>query len=173
VRWHCVDVPEAIEVRERFLPSTERCRYIAKSALDLSWLDGVEASPDVFVSAQGLFMYFDEADIKRLFVAMVDRFPGVTVLFDIIPRAFSRRTLRGFGRTQHYHMPPMPWGIGRDELGPLLKRWSPRVRAVTTRPYGFCRGPGRALISISTYVPFLRNSVPAIAHVTTCREPHA
>ncbi|WP_175582988.1 class I SAM-dependent methyltransferase [Nocardia cyriacigeorgica] len=53
VRWLCVDVPEAIDIRERFLPATDRCRHLPVSALDLSWLDCVE-DPEygVFVPAQ-------------------------------------------------------------------------------------------------------------------------
>jgi O-methyltransferase involved in polyketide biosynthesis len=173
VRWLCVDVPEATGVREHFLPATERCRYVAKSALDLSWLDEVDDSGGVFISGQGLFMYFAEADVKRLFVAVVERFPGVTLMFDIIPRSFSRRTLHGFGKTKHYRMPPMPWGLGQDELGPLLRSWSPRVQAVTTQPYGYWRYPRVALIKLATWVPFLRNSVPAIALVSTQGDAHA
>src|SRR5687767_9192996 len=57
VRWHCVDLPEAIAVRERYLPASSRCRYIGRSALDLAWADEVDGSRGVFVTAQGLFMY--------------------------------------------------------------------------------------------------------------------
>jgi O-methyltransferase involved in polyketide biosynthesis len=69
VRWHCVVLPDAIAVRERFLPASSRCRYIGKSALDLSWLDDVEGSNGVFVTAQGLFMYFTEQEVRGLVTA--------------------------------------------------------------------------------------------------------
>lgn len=167
VLWQCVDVPEAIAVRERFLPPSERCRHIAKSALDLSWLDEVDARRGVFVSAQGLFMYFEVTEVRRLFLAMVDRLPGVELMFDTIPRWFSRKSLKGFGKTKHYQAPRMPWGIGQDEVAPLLRSWSPRVRTVETQPYGFWRGPGIALVKLSTHVSFMRNIAPAIVRVTT------
>lgn len=167
VRWLCVDVPEAIAVRERFLPATERCRHVAKSALDLSWLDEVDGSHGVFVTAQGLFMYFEEADVRRLFVAIVDRFPGVTLMFDTIPRWFSKKTLQGFGKTKHYRAPPMPWGVGQKEIEPLLRRWSPRVRSVKTQAYGYMRGPARALVYLADHVSFMKNLPPAIVRVET------
>jgi len=173
VQWLCVDVPDAIAVRERFLPPSTRCRYVAKSALDLSWFDEVDGASEVFVSAQGLFMYFEEHEVQRLFVAIVDRFPGVELMFDTIPRWFSRKTQKGFGKTKHYRAPPMPWGIGQDELGPLLRSWSPRVRSVKTQPYGYWRGPGLALIALSTHIPYLRNIAPAIVQVTTKEVIHA
>jgi O-methyltransferase involved in polyketide biosynthesis len=167
VQWLCVDVAEAIAVRERFLPPSPRCRYVAKSALDLTWLDDVNASHSVFVTAQGLLMYFEESDVQRLFTAVVDRFPGVEVMFDTIPRWFSRKSLRGLRRTADYQAPPMPWGIGRGELDALLHEWSPRVATVTTQPYGFARGPGRALVWLCAHVRWIQNISPAIAHVTT------
>lgn len=167
VRWLCVDVPEAIAVRERFLPATERCRHLSKSALDLSWLDDVDGSKGVFVTAQGLLMYFEEAEVRRLFVAIVDRFPAVTLMFDTIPRWFSRKTLTGLRKTNAYTMPPMPWGIGQSDLAPLLKSWSPRVASVTTQAYGYARGPARALVYLANHTRFMANLAPAIAQVTT------
>jgi AraC-like DNA-binding protein len=84
--------------RERLLPASERCRLVAKSALDLSWLDQVDGTRGVFVFAQGLFMCFDEGEVKRLFVAIVERFPGVELMFDTIPPWLSKKTLKGFYR---------------------------------------------------------------------------
>jgi O-methyltransferase involved in polyketide biosynthesis len=165
-----VDVPDAIRVRDRFLPPSPRCRHVPKSVLDLTWLDDVEPSRDVFVTAQGLLMYFVEDDVRRLFCAIVDRFPGVELMFDTIPRWFSKKTLKGYRRTPRYTAPPMPWGVGRDELDPLLRRWSPRIASVTTQPYGYARGIGLTLVHLCERVSWLRNISPAIAHVTTTRE---
>ena len=167
VQWRCVDMPEAIAVRERFLPASERCRYVPKSALDLTWLDDIDPEKGVFVTAQGLLMYFEEADVRRLFVAVVDRFPGVTLMFDTIPRWFSKKTLEGFGKTKAYTAPPMPWGLGQTELEPLLRSWSPRVKSVKTQAYGYMRGPARALVYLADHVSFMKNLAPAIAQVTT------
>lgn len=167
VRWICVDVPDAIALRERFLPATPRCRYVARSALDLAWMDEVDASRRVFVTAQGLFMYFPQDQVERLFRAIVERFAGVEIMFDTIPRWFSRKTLRGFHTTRHYVTPPMPWGINRDEISSLLKNWSNRVQQVTTVSYGVARGlPGLMLKAFAT-TPGLRNLPPSITHVRT------
>lgn len=110
VQWVCVDVPEALAVRDRFLPASERCRFVSKSALDPSWLDQVDPSHGVFVTAQGLLMYFEEAQVQELFVGIVERFAGVELMFDTIPPWFSKKTLAGYGKTKHYRAPPMPLG---------------------------------------------------------------
>jgi O-methyltransferase involved in polyketide biosynthesis len=167
VQWLCVDLPEALAVRARFLPPSARCRHVPKSALDFTWLDEVDPARGVFVTAQGLLMYFDEADVRRLIVTLAERFPGVELMFDAIPRWLSKKSLKGFGKTKHYRAPPMPWGVGQDELAPLLRGWSPRVTSVTTQPFGFMRGPGRVLVRLCTSVSFMRNIAPTIARVKT------
>jgi O-methyltransferase involved in polyketide biosynthesis len=167
VAWLCVDVPESIAVRERFLPASARCRHIAKSALDLSWLDEVDPRRGVYVTAQGLFMYFHQGDVRRLFTAVVERFAGVELMFDFIPPWISRRTLHGAHLTRHYRLPPMPWGVKPSELERVLRSWSPRVREVSTMPYGILRGPARAIMQLLATVPALRDVAPGIARVTT------
>ena len=171
VRWVCIDVPEAIDVRARFLPESDRCRYVRKSALDLSWLDDVDPARGVFVTAQGLLMYFEEGDVQRLLVAIFERFPGVEVMFDAIPRWFSKKTLQGFGKTPHYTAPPMPWGVNRNEIAPLLRRWSSRVESVEEVPYGVMRGPMGWLLRALGDAPVLRNMAPTIVRVRTERAP--
>lgn len=169
VQWLCVDVPEAIAVRARFLPASPRCRCIAKSALDASWMDEVDGSRGVFVTAQGLFMYFDENAVKQLFVAMVERFPGVQIMFDVIPPWFSKKTCSpgGFRKTRHYVAPPMPWGVRCSEVGSLLLSWSSRVLSVSAQPYGFARGLPSLMQRLFTAIPGLRDVPPCIVQVMT------
>jgi O-methyltransferase involved in polyketide biosynthesis len=164
--WLCVDVPEAIEVRERFIVPDERWRHLRQSAFDERWMDHVDDSRGLFVTAQGLFMYFREADVRRLLVAIVERFPGVELMFDTIPRWFSDKTLKGFHKTQHYRAPPMPWGIDRREIEPTLRRWSPHVQSVTIVPYGYFRGLPGLLRPLLQRVPGLREVTPNIVRVT-------
>lgn len=167
VQWLCVDVPESIAVRERFLTASRRCRHLALSALDHTWMDAVDPAGGVFVTAQGLFMYFDEPEVKRLFTAITERFPGVHIMFDTIPKWFARKTLKGYARTKYYTAPPMPWGVNRNRMEPLLRKWSRRVREVDVVSYGAMRGlPGLALKVAST-IPWVRNLPPCIVHVRT------
>ena len=42
MRWLSVDLPEAIRLREVFLPSTDRFRHLALSALDAEWMAMVD-----------------------------------------------------------------------------------------------------------------------------------
>jgi hypothetical protein len=52
------------------------------------------------------------------------------MVFDVVPRWFFRLTLLGLRQAPHYCLPPMPWGINRDELEPTLRRWWPSIASV-------------------------------------------
>jgi O-methyltransferase involved in polyketide biosynthesis len=167
VQWLCVDVAEAIEVRRRFLPESQRCRYIGKSALDLSWMDEVQPGAEVFVTAQGLFMYFDPKEVETLFRAMCERLPGVEVMFDAIPPWLSKKTMKGWKKTKHYTTPRMPWGVKRSELERLLRSWSDRVTTVEQVPFGYLRGVWGALLPAFTAAPILRDMIPSVVRAST------
>jgi hypothetical protein len=111
--------------------------------------------------------YFSEGEVRGLVTALIGRFPGMDLMFDAIPRWFSRKTLKGFGKTRHYTAPPMPWGINRDELEPTLRGWSRAITRVHIEPYGIARGPGRLLLGACRRLPVLRNLPPTIVHVST------
>ncbi len=111
VNWYSIDLPEAIEVRSKFLPQNDRVRFIPCSALDHSWMDSVPQSEPVFFTMAGLLMYFEEQQNERLLTQIAERFPGSDLFFDVIPTWMSRKTMKGFKVTKSYTMPPCPWGL--------------------------------------------------------------
>jgi hypothetical protein len=173
VRWLSVDLPAAMRLREEFLPPTGRCRHLAVSALDLRWMDAVDPAGGVFIVAQGLLMYLQPAEVRRLLTAIAGRFPGANLVFDAVPRWFSRLTLLGLRQTPHYRLPPMPWGVNRDELGAVLQRWHPRLAGLTFLGYGPPRGLPHLLQGVVRHVPVARHAVPGLAHVTIASDRQA
>jgi O-methyltransferase involved in polyketide biosynthesis len=164
VRWVTVDLPEAIAIRARFLPESDRRIHVARSAIDHAWLDELGDAPDVFVIAQGLFMYLEEASVRALIAAIAERAPRGELFFDTIPRWASARTVAGAKRTPHYTLPAMPWGIDTDELAPFVRGCSPRARDVTLVPYRLPRGPLRWLLGAVRALPPLATKVPTMVH---------
>lgn len=165
VRWLSVDLPDAIRLRERFLAPTDRFRHIAASALDPAWMDAVDSSSGLFVVAQGLLMYLEPETVRQLFSGIADRFPGAEMVFDVVPRWFSRLTLLGLNQTPHYRLPPMPWGINRNELEPTLRRWRPRLAGVSFLDYRVPRGLPLLLAQMIRHIPIVRHEVPSLVHV--------
>lgn len=126
--WYSIDLPPVMALRERMLPSDDRIVALAQSALDRSWMDRVDASHGVFITAEGLLMYLQPDDVYGLIADCAARFPGGAMMFDSIPPWFSRRTLKGFKLSDRYIAPPMPFGSTADEALALADR-IPGVRA--------------------------------------------
>jgi O-methyltransferase involved in polyketide biosynthesis len=66
IRWLRVDLPETVEVRRRLLPESARQRTLACSALDERWMEEVDTSRGVLVTAQGLLMYLRPSEVHKL-----------------------------------------------------------------------------------------------------------
>ena len=109
-------MPEAIEVRERLLEPGERQTLIAGSALDEDWMDEVDPSRGLLITAQGLLMYFNFDDVERLVAVCRQRFPGATLVFDAMPGWLSKASQRGkLGDPDHYQPPAWHWGMDYDK----------------------------------------------------------
>jgi O-methyltransferase involved in polyketide biosynthesis len=156
VRWVGVDVPETVAVRAPLLPDAPRRRSIACSALDQRWMDEVDASRGVLVTAQGLLMYFERAEVHRLIAACAARFRGGALLFDAVPRWLSTASRRGGVKRGGYRPPSWLWGIDAEEerrlagLHPnLVELRALRLPAGRGLLYGF-------VLPVVTRVPALR-----------------
>lgn len=167
VRWLCVDVPEALDIRERFLPAGGRCHHLRLSAFDTTWIDEVDTSLGVFITAQGLFMYFEEAQVQELVVTIMERLPGVEIMFDTIPLWLSRKSMTGYWRTPYYRTPPMPWGINLWDVPERVKSWSPLVTRVEVLPYRRFRTFPAMLAPWFARLPGLKQHVPGNVRVYT------
>ncbi len=94
-RWLTVDLPPIIDVRTRLLPAWPRVSVCAQSALEYSWMDSVDDSNRVFVTAEGLLMYLQPEQAIELISQCAKRFPGGQMLFDLPPAWFSRLSRYG------------------------------------------------------------------------------
>ncbi|AHF02492.1 methyltransferase [Marichromatium purpuratum 984] len=163
--WLSVDLPESIAIRERFISPDARHLHLPMSALDTRWIDRVPSGRPVYVTAQGLFMYFDPEALAGLLRELATRLPGAWLAFDHIPGWLSRRTLRGWWKTPHYRTPKMPWGIDRHRLAPTLRDWVPDLVEVQDLEFVAPRGLTRALTWLVARVPVLRRYLPGIVRV--------
>lgn len=84
--WYCLDMPDVIALREKHIPKGEQERNIACDLNDFSWFDKVDFDPakGIVFNAGGLFYYFEKEQVRRLFCAMAERFPGGMIAFDAV-----------------------------------------------------------------------------------------
>jgi len=85
VEWYDLDLPEVITLRRKLIGG-EGGRYhlLGCSMLEPAWLEAVRVHrgrPFLFL-AEGVFMYFAEAQVKSLVLTLRDHFPGAELVFD-------------------------------------------------------------------------------------------
>jgi O-methyltransferase involved in polyketide biosynthesis len=156
--WISVDLEPIVRLRQQLLPASNRLRYCAQSALDYSWMDGVDDSKGVLVTAEGLFQYLERDTVFDLIAACARRFPGGQLVFDSVPwllSVYSRR--RGFKLSKFYTAPPMPFWFTANQYGEL--RAIAGVRAVHELP----APPGRGRF-LRTVIPLVYR-LPALGRV--------
>ena len=77
-----LDLPDVIAVRNELLPALGREENIPCDLNDFIWMDRIDASGGAVFLAAGVFYYFKTEDVKKLFAAMAERFPGAVLAFD-------------------------------------------------------------------------------------------
>ena len=82
--WYNLDLPETIQVRNQFLPPEKNIHSIAASAMDPDWLKQVQYhGEEVLVIIEGLTMYLQEEDVKRIF-EIIQHFEKVTIFVEVM-----------------------------------------------------------------------------------------
>jgi O-methyltransferase involved in polyketide biosynthesis len=157
VTWYNLDLPQVIALRRKLVRESERCRCLGCSVFEESWLDavGVHAPRPFLFLAEAVFPYFAEAQVKRLFLGLMQRFPGAELVCDAMTPLMVRlnnlqlRTMQ-IGARLHWGLrhgrDPESWGEGIQ----LLDQWSyferrePRLGAMYLMRYfpPFAKGVG-------------------------------
>ena len=119
IRWYSIDLPPVMLVRRRLLPTDDRIVSLAHSAFDLDWIAEIDSTDGVFITVEGLFMYFDVEQIRTLIGACAQRFPGGRMMFDNHPPWMSRRARHGFRLSPTYTTPPMPFALSYQDCQDL------------------------------------------------------
>lgn len=166
--WFSVDLPESIDIRERFIQPDAQHIHLPISALDRAWLDAIPKDKPVFITAQGLFMYFEEQDVKALVQDIEATFNDWTLMFDTIPIWFSQKTMsdKGMARTADYIAPKMPWGINRNQVIPTVKSWLSHKSSIRNDSYPtYPRGVVKWAYRLSHALPFIKNMTPALVKI--------
>ena len=86
--WYDLDLPQAIELRRKFLKETDRNTYIESSMFDYGWIESVKAyQKPVLIIIEGVLMYFAPDEVKSFFEELCRQLDNATVVFDML--AFS------------------------------------------------------------------------------------
>ena len=85
VEWYDLDLPEVIDLRRKLIRDKgDRYHLLSGSVFDYGWIAGVSENrqrPFLFM-AEGVFPYFEEAQIRNLFLTIQKHFPGAEIVCD-------------------------------------------------------------------------------------------
>jgi O-methyltransferase involved in polyketide biosynthesis len=152
VEWYDLDIPDVIDLRRKFIGGEgERYHLLACSVLEDAWMEAVKvhAPRPVLFLAEGVFIFFTEAQVRSLVLTLRDRFPGAELVFDgwkpfeiwVGNRYLSPSKFGGL----------MQWGFwsGRE-----IERWGAGIRLLDA--WGFFDQPEPRLNSYRWMAPLFR-----------------
>lgn len=157
VNWFDLDMPDSMELRRKFFQENDRRRFISASVLDQSWTELVDQSKPVLFVAEGVFVYFTEEQVKRLFAMLADHFPGSRLAFDSI----SPFTLQNQKRhDMHKHMRArFAWAIKNANE---IEEWDARFKVLETQTLWDL--PRRYIKSMPFKLRLLFALIPSLKH---------
>ena len=127
-----LDFPDVIALRDELLPASDREKNIACDLNDYTWMDAVDPSNGAVFFAAGVFYYFKTEDVKRLFSAIAERFPGAVLVFDSCndrgAKLMRKTWLKEAGITDVSAF----FSLENEKE---LKDWSSRFASITARSY--------------------------------------
>ena len=92
VRVIDLDLPPVIALKRQLIAEHPRHVLLPASVFDLAWMDALDRYDDrrFLFLAEGLLMYLPPDQVKRLVIALADRFPGS----ELVAEVFDARWLR-------------------------------------------------------------------------------
>lgn len=100
-RWYNLDLPETMAVRAELLPESGKITQLAMSAMD-DWSAAVEErDAPALVIIEGLTMYLDGSDVKRIFGVIAKRFDDALTFCEVmnptVVKHFKEKSIEGSG----------------------------------------------------------------------------
>ncbi|MEM1146050.1 MAG: class I SAM-dependent methyltransferase [Pseudomonadota bacterium] len=123
--WFTVDLPQAIAIRERFISPDRTHRHLPISVTNHDWIAQIPPHRPTFISAQGLFMYLKEREVRKIIETIANTLENWSLMFDSVPLWLSQLSVLsgGLPLTRSYRVPPMPWGTNALLIKAQLRRW--------------------------------------------------
>lgn len=131
--YYELDLPEVLDFRRKVLPESEHNPFLPYSMFDAAWMKLLRErhqEADFMLIAEGVFMYFDKAQIKPLVQAMAENFDSCAVHFDAcsswgVARSHKHDTVKKTNAS-------FKWALDDDRE---LEQWAANIRYVDTTYY--------------------------------------
>ena len=159
--WLTVELQPVLDLRRQVLPEEPRQRSHSGSALDLGWVDELEPSTPILVTAQGLLPYFERDQVHALIAAVAERLPGSSLVFDVVPETMLKLVRRTSGRERDQAVELWTWLFNPDERAAIAE--IPGVARLRDLSPPFALGPTPLVLRAIRCLPrSLRYALPVL-----------
>ncbi len=149
--WYNLDLPETIAVRQKLLPEDGEISQIAMSAMDDWGSKVIQHDSPTLIIIEGLTMYLNREDVKRIFAVISKSFKNATVFVEVmnptVAKRFKEKSIEG-SRAK------FTWGIkGGKDLAELL----PNFRFIEEHSLVEGMAEFMPIYKLLGKIPFVRN----------------
>ncbi len=131
-RGYNLDLTDVIAVRNELLPAGEREENISCDLNDHRWMDLIDAGEGAVFFAAGVFYYFKTENVKTLFSALAERFPGCVLAFDACNRRGAKMMTKTWLKEAGIREVDALFSLEQESE---LRSWSGRFASVSARSY--------------------------------------
>ncbi|WP_129598514.1 class I SAM-dependent methyltransferase [Anaerophilus nitritogenes] len=108
IHWYDIDLSEGINIRRQFINETDHLTFIEKSVFDYKWMNLIDKKENVFIIAEGIFMYFKIEQLKDLFQKLADHFTNSEIVFEtfdpiIVGKAKHHESVKKLKTQSEFH----------------------------------------------------------------------
>lgn len=162
--WYELDLSDALDLRRRFFAEDDRYHFLTRSVFDEAWLNEVKSDDRaVLLIAEGLFVYFEERDIRALFSRIAEHFIGGEMLVEVQGPGIIGKATKHDSLSKMDKPPEFKWGTAdsRD-----LTRWHPGIELVKEWSFFDHHMERAGWVGWLMRIPFLRRKYePRIVHL--------
>ncbi|MBN1639353.1 MAG: class I SAM-dependent methyltransferase [Ignavibacteriales bacterium] len=128
IHWYDLDLPDTIELRKKYILETDRRKFISKSVFDTSWYNKIEKKDNVMFLIAGVLYYFNESEVKKLFISFHTFLPGVEIVFDYASKlgisVSNKKVLEKGGMDKSAFL---KWGINNIKE---IEKWDNNIKVI-------------------------------------------
>jgi len=154
--WYDLDLPDVNALRKQ-LGLAEQGRYhtIGASVFDSGWMDEIDLAPStpLLLIAEGVFMYFEETQIRSLVLKLREKFQNVDLISDAMtPQLIEMDNLHlVFSKMKAR----LKWGLPHAKD---LESWAEGIRLVEEFYYFDSAEPRLGVMNLMRYIPLFAKS---------------
>jgi O-methyltransferase involved in polyketide biosynthesis len=162
--WYELDLPESLDLRRRFFEETGHYYFLAGSVFDEAWPEVVETEGRaVLLMAEGLFMYFEEQELRPLFGRLAERFAGAQMLVEVQGPGIVGKSKRHDSLGKMDNAPEFKWGTSDSSD---LTRWHSGIEIIDEWSFFDYHLDRAGWVGWLMRLPFLRKKYePRIVHL--------